>query len=292
MKVFLNFKLTVFLFFILFSSISYAASTPEFWKLTKKGQTLWILGSVHVADQSFYPLPNSIMQAFTKAERLYLEFDMSKVDALERETAMASAKLPAGDSLKKQLNSKSYRKFTKLLQTLSLPEKKFQHYKPWYVAISLVYLKTYQLGYQPKYGIDNHFSEMALKQKKTIYQFETFSQQMALLAKIEPHQQKVFDSTIEEIAELDLVLKQMMSSWKSGNSHELQQLLLEQSGPKEVQEWMEISLLSERNSNWLTMLEQQKPKSAFIVVGALHVGGKKGLVQLLKQTGFKAEIVK
>lgn len=282
----------LFLFVVIFSQASIAASTPEFWQLTKGKQTLWILGSVHVANESFYPLPDAVLEAFEQAETLYVEVDLSKASKAEQASAMQLAMLPAGQQLKYQLTAKTYRLFQTQIAAMALPEVMFQSYKPWFAAIMLMQAKIQTLGFKAEQGIDHYFLQLALKADKDIRQFESFQQQMAMLAKTEAHQELMLSATIEQIPQLEREVAKIMRAWKSGNAEDLQQILLEQSGPQEVQDWINNILLKERNINWQSILRKQQPKSAFIVVGALHVGGEHGLLELLKKDGFTLKRIK
>ena len=52
----------------------------------------------------------------------------------------------------------------------------------------------------------------------------------------------------------------------------------------------EMLLISQRNHNWLPkILKAHKKGSTFIAVGALHLGGERGLLNLLRQSGFTVE---
>jgi uncharacterized protein YbaP (TraB family) len=56
--------------------------------------------------------------------------------------------------------------------------------------------------------------------------------------------------------------------------------------------WME-KLLFARNAGWVPKIESaMQEKSLFIAVGAGHLGGEKGIIQLLKEAGYKVKAVK
>src|SRR4051794_3330992 len=51
-----------------------------FWHVTSEKGEIWLLGSIHVADESFYPLPKEIEQAYKKSNALAVEADIAKGD--------------------------------------------------------------------------------------------------------------------------------------------------------------------------------------------------------------------
>ena len=55
----------------------------------------------------------------------------------------------------------------------------------------------------------------------------------------------------------------------------------------------ENDLLVTRNQNWIPKIQQiTKEKPTFFAVGAGHLGGKKGVIALLRDAGFTVKAVK
>ena len=54
----------------------------------------------------------------------------------------------------------------------------------------------------------------------------------------------------------------------------------------------EDELLTKRNKRWIPQIEKlAKEKSVFVAVGAAHLGGKNGVIKLLKAAGYKVKPV-
>jgi uncharacterized protein YbaP (TraB family) len=83
-----------------------------------------------------------------------------------------------------------------------------------------------------------------------------------------------------------------LAAWRTGDNEKLTQLLaVEYKGFPELYH----SLVTERNQNWLPKIEAlltDSDKDYMVVVGALHLVGKNGLVQLLSQRGLKPTVMK
>ena len=47
------------------------------WKATKGDDTVWLLGTIHVAKKNFYPLPKEILKAFSRSNHLLVEVDIT-----------------------------------------------------------------------------------------------------------------------------------------------------------------------------------------------------------------------
>ena len=52
-------------------------------------------------------------------------------------------------------------------------------------------------------------------------------------------------------------------------------------------------LLYDRNANWVKKLQQLMPENSLVIaVGAGHLPGKKGVLNLLREAGYKVEPIK
>src|SRR5580658_6966526 len=50
------------------------------WKATSPTTTVYLLGSIHLGDKSFYPLPDQIESAFSTSKLLVVEVNVNKTD--------------------------------------------------------------------------------------------------------------------------------------------------------------------------------------------------------------------
>ena len=77
-----------------------------------------------------------------------------------------------------------------------------------------------------------------------------------------------------------------MSAWRSGDAARLATLL-----SKEFREFPALyrPLVTDRNQHWLPQIEQflQEDRNTLVVVGALHLVGRGGLLELLRQAGYQ-----
>jgi uncharacterized protein YbaP (TraB family) len=89
---------------------------------------------------------------------------------------------------------------------------------------------------------------------------------------------------LEDLKTLDTQVSEMVKAWKRGNVQELETLLV---GMGEYPE-LNQALVINRNNDWLPYIEQalQEKEPVFIVVGALHLLGREGLVATLQQKGY------
>ena len=79
----------------------------------------------------------------------------------------------------------------------------------------------------------------------------------------------------------------MVNALKQGNVQVLESLLVNMGEYPELNQ----TFVSNRNHDWLPRIEQalQEKEPVFIVVGALHLLGKEGLVAALKEKGYRVQ---
>jgi uncharacterized protein YbaP (TraB family) len=258
------------------------------WKVEGKRSTVYLAGSIHVLKAENYPLPPEFDKAYTNAAILAFETDMGAMEQMDTQMKLLSkAKLPDGDSLATQLSAATYAKFTNHLNSAGLPAMVFDQFKPSMAALTLQVLELQKLGFDPAYGLDKHFYDLGRKDGKTIEPLETIEFQMGLVTDFTKEEGELFMKiTLEDIEKTKQEMGDMIKAWQNGNSDGLEKMLNDatQKAPALFKR-----LLTDRNHRWLPKIQEwvQGDKSVLLVVGAGHLVGKEGVVELLRKQGLK-----
>jgi uncharacterized protein YbaP (TraB family) len=145
-------------------------------------------------------------------------------------------------------------------------------------------------GMDAAFGIDKYFLDKA-KDKKQIRPLETAEWQLALFSALSEDQQEVFlTSTMDQIEKSKTLANSLQTAWLNGDVKNLETLSNEMSvKPVELQK----KLLDDRNPKMTDAVEQclKGTERCFMVVGAAHLIGNKGVAQLLKNRGYQLEQV-
>lgn len=268
-----------------------ALAEPGFWHASKEGRNLWILGSIHVGLDSFYPLPAPIENAWQQADVLIVETDLNAVTPQDSQQIAALSQLPPGDRLANHLSPSQYQALLKQAKVYGLPESSFSQLRPWVAAITLMQQALSRAGYQADLGVDAHFTTQAARTGIPIRGLERVPEQFAYLASMGDLEDDFLQSTIDQIATMQEIVPKLLQAWQAGDGPTLQKLLSEEQGSPALQELMERRLLKERNHNWLPKLLAMPEKNQFLVVGALHLYGPDGVLNLLRQQGYEVQVV-
>jgi len=267
----------------------WAQAMPGLWQAQKAGQRLWLLGSIHVGTADLYPLDPLIMQTWQAADALILETDLRRLDADAQQTLLQLGRLPEGQSLVNRLPAPLYRQTLTAARHQQLPLETLLPLQPWFAALTLTQVAMQQAGYQPQYGVDEYFVRQAQASGKPIVGLEQPIEQFRYLAGLKEHEIAFLQNTLEQLPSLHLLLPPLIQAWQSGDTQQLLTLLNEEQGPPALREYLQAQLLEQRNLRWLPQLMDTRHDKAFVVVGALHLHGPKGLLALLQAAGYQVQ---
>jgi uncharacterized protein YbaP (TraB family) len=258
------------------------------WKVEdKNGSVAYLLGSLHVLTQEWYPLNNTITNAFADSKVLIEEVDIDETnDPAVMMAALAKAMLTDGKTLDQMVSPEVYAEVKRRAEKSGLPMMALQRMKPWLVAITLMAPTLQAAGFKPELGIDQHFFALAKSSGMQRDALETIAYQLDRFDSMSPKlQEDLLKTTMEDLDSEVSGVKEMAQAWAFGNVAEMEKTNL-----KDLQESPELyqRLLVERNHNWIPRIERclQEKSACFVVVGAAHLVGPDGLPTLLAKLGY------
>jgi hypothetical protein len=260
------------------------------WAVQGQHNTVYLLGSIHVLRPDDAGLPDVAQRAYEDAEQLVMEVDLD--DPLEGdpmamlEEMQRMALLPEGQSLRGILGP-DYAAVTERAKQSGLDLAMLDGFAPWFVATSLLQLELAKRGYSPEFGIEQVLAARAAGDHKPIQGLETAAQQFGMLAGMPlPMQKRFLMMTLDESAQLDQEVDQLVRAWRNGDTARLATLLTD-----EFDEFPDLyrTLTVDRNRAWMARLTDllDDREDYLVVVGALHLVGDGSVVSLLEKRGFK-----
>jgi uncharacterized protein len=266
------------------------------YRVSHKGNTSYLFGTIHVGKPEFYPLGTEVMQAFSKASKVAFEMDIDDAAAIQHGMQKYGI-YSVGDSLKNHLPSDTLAKLKLALEKANLPLKSFMQLKPWVVADVLMMSELKQIGYVQQHGIEEFLLREAKQQKKQVIGLETADFQFSLFDGLSEQQQAQFLSEVLDEIEDGKARKDtddLVNAWSKADAKELMRLMNETLSEKTVSsEFTQRVLLDQRNPGMATRIEGllKHNKVTFVGVGLLHLIGDKGVPALLWQRGYAVELV-
>ncbi|MGA2564738.1 MAG: TraB/GumN family protein [Steroidobacteraceae bacterium] len=261
----------------------------SFWSVKGAHNTVYLLGSVHVLKPADSDLPPDSLRAYNNAKALVMELDLNNISADSLVGAdLSDEMLPEGQTLAEALGPSAYGKFAAHLQPLGVEPDFFSQFQPWFAAISLEQLELARLGFETGSGVDEQFAARAQSDHKPIIALETIEQQLGIFAHLSLDEQRRFMLyTLEDADDTSNATDAVISAWRNGDTKSLEQLLSES-----YAQYPELfrMLTTDRNRAWLPVITGllHEDQDYLVIVGALHLVGKDGIIQLLAQQGYQA----
>jgi uncharacterized protein len=281
---------------ITLSSFSQTSSGLEtntlLWRVTGKNlsQPSYIFGTMHMICANDIELSDSLRNAIQKSDKVYLELDMDNM--FQMFGAMMHMKMRGDTSLSDLLSENDYKKVKEYFSGKSslIPFSMMERYKPLLVEAMVM---EQSAKCDNMIVMEQLVMEEAKKNRKEVKGLETFAYQLGIFDKI-PYKLQA-----EQLVKL-------VDDAESGKSDEGElKILTDAYRNQEINKMDELTkadpsiggfadiLLYDRNANWAKKLQELMSENSLVIaVGAGHLPGKKGVLNLLKEAGYKVEPVK
>jgi len=276
-----------------------STTTPLLLEVSKEEMQnkLYLFGSIHAGDESLYPFPDYVLEAYRKSRIVAVEFDLIEYEKdLERQTEMlANFVHKDGTFIQDYIDEETYTRSVEILKSNGLYNALFDYYTPMMWQMLLENAVVMDVGLKEQYGVDKEILKLSKEEQKEILELESPEIQYDILLGFDEQMQiYLLERTLEEYDDAKEEMKQLYELYKKGNKEELESLLFE--SEEETNSYLEEyndQLITKRNQNMATSLEEvlQQGKDLFCTVGLAHIVGDGGIADLLEQKGYSVKIV-
>jgi len=266
------------------------AARQYLWEVASLTNRIYLYGTVHAGKPSFFPLPAAVEKAYAESKVLAVEADITDVEAMTRSAKSMVYEPPA--TLDKEVPKATWDRVKKQAARHSIPEAQLAMLKPFMAGTLLAFAEWGRAGYLPQFGVDLHLIKRAKADGKKLVELEGADAQTAVIESITPAEAlAALDGTLDAI-DSGLVGEQitgMVNAWQAGDPGLLLEVARKYNdtipGAAAIEEkfiWSRHDAMAEKIGRML--LESRERH--FVAVGALHMAGPKGLVEMLKKRGF------
>jgi len=261
---------------------------PLILEVKGKSNSVYLFGSIHVANKSMYPLSPKIENAYEKSDVLVVEIDELQADQVNMQHLIMTRGFYTGtESIQDHVNTETLTILKKQLEIMHIPYATVARMRPGMIMLTVTLAKYLQMGYVPDLGVDRHFIQKA-RNHKPIKQLETAEQQLELLLSFSDDN-LVLEQTLASLDEADQLIPQLVSAWSNGDARLLEKLMISDQIKDHPQfKAMFKRLIDDRNVTMSSKIQDmlKDNKTYFVVVGAGHLVGEKGIVAILKKQGY------
>lgn len=269
------------------SVIHFVQADSAVWQVTSGSNTVYLGGTVHLLRPADYPLPDEYEEAYQASQEIYFETDLSEMMSMAVQAQMLQALTYQDErTLESVLSSEAYSALSEYVAGVGMPMMMLEKFKPGMIISTLQVLEFQRIGFTPQ-GVDAFFNTRAIGDAKPIGQLETVLEQIGFLAAMgEGNESEFILLSLEDLEETAELMDEMIAAWRSGDNDQLADLFVNDMR-REAPDLYE-TMLRQRNLNWLPQIEQMlsDADTEFVLVGAAHLVGGDGLLELLDAKGY------
>lgn len=269
-----------------------AQAAPVF-KVTKNNNTVYIGGTFHILTKQDFPLQSPFYKAYKNADEVYFETDIegTKSNPVFQQLMLEVMFDQSGKTLDTVLNASTFAKLQTYAHSRNMPIHTLMPLTPIGLMLNITIVEYQNRGFTLA-GVDDHFFIKAKADNKTIKWFESLEQQVSFIDSFDNDDpNELINYLLDSMDEMDSMIDALHSSWREGDMHKLEKIGLE-----EFDDYPQMYkvLIKNRNDLWVQMLEEMFKDSdtELVLVGALHLPGKDGLLTQLEQKGYLIEQLK
>ncbi|MFW5815690.1 MAG: TraB/GumN family protein [Wenzhouxiangella sp.] len=273
-------------FVLLVLLLSGAVQAQVMWSVRgPDGQQNWLIGTVHSEDPRLLEFPGAVLEALADSDRLALELvpDATLLEVLNQAMHYPEPRLD------EVLEADAYAELVTILeQSYGMGEPVVRRLRPWAAAMTIS-VPPPQTGLFMDLALSIRAGGLGLE----VVSLERVEEQLAFLADMpEPMQLSLLEQAIADFARQGEMFEDLLGSYLAGDLQRLERVARAQMATLDpaLQEHFEQVGMIERNH---TMVERALPWLAegglMIAVGALHLPGEQGLIELLRARGMTVE---
>ncbi len=274
--------------FIISNAANIADENTLLWKITGNGlkKPSYLFGTMHILCADDAVLSSNLKKAIRDCDEIYFEIDMDNTQ--EMAGAIKYLRMNDGVKLSELLTPEEYKKVDEYFKShkVPLPLTILNRFKPMFIS-SLIGERL--MDCEKKNGMEEQImSENKKNYGKETRGLETLEYQASLFDSI-PYEKQAKE-LVNYIDSMDYYSKSSQETLDVYRKQDLRRMdsLIKKSDPG-MDEYMDI-LVYRRNRNWVKQMPGiMEGKTILFAVGAGHLPGDQGVINLLRKQGYKVE---
>jgi uncharacterized protein YbaP (TraB family) len=278
--------------FVLLIAVLTFSGTQSFSQEQPKNSLLWMIsgkdlsrpsfvfGTFHMMCKSDFTITDKLKEKLNATEQFYGELDMD--DPTLQMSLMGKMRLK-DKTLKDLMSESEFSALSEQFQKITgMSFQMFNQFTP-FMPLSLLTMSSIECA--DKIQPEGEFVKLAQEKKLPILGLETIDDQ------VEAINSQPLDSQLHSLKRMVLaydsvkqVMTKMVNVYKQNNADKLYEFIKENSNGNDQ---FETDMLVKRNKRWIPIMEKAiHEKPSFFAVGAGHLGGNEGVLELLRKQGY------
>ena len=267
-----------------------------FYVATKGATTIYLLGTLHVGFPTDYPpeqpFRKPILAALYASPTLALE--ISPDELLLSQDDVNRYGMCRSECLIDYLPDSMWKKVEARMRGNPVALKNLRHTRPWLASMLIQTYDTLKAGFQSEYGTEAQLQNVYLRVRGRIVGLETLNEQISTFTHLSSAQQRemLAQDLVQGSAENIADVKELHRLWRIGDADALKAWDDAKSSKlarsKTLAAQVDNRVVYERNRRFVQRIVglAAPDRPVFVAIGALHLGGERGVLELLRRRGF------
>ncbi len=256
------------------------------YKIEKPGtkSPSFIYGTMHTDNDRAFHLMDSVLIGFKKCGAFAMEFNLDSVDATK---LAGNVQLPYGVTIDSLLTKEEYKMVNKLVhKQLGLDLLLLNRMKPVFIMAAI---QNKGMNNSGDY-LDMYFNKLAKKQKKRIIGLEKAEDQMKVFDDLPINDQaRMLVESAKHFDEGQKEMEEMVAKYENRDLQGLNDMINKDTT---MDATFEANLITKRNYVMAKGIEKtMDTEPVFVAVGAAHLPGEEGIVNILRKKGYNVSPV-
>jgi uncharacterized protein YbaP (TraB family) len=296
---FIQYSLVLFLGFSLLIGRAISSTAQDnslLWSVYREDlkDTSFLFGTIHLIPAEDFFIPGGLERVMSRCKTVFFEIDMQEeLNLANQISLLPKLRMKDGLTLEDLFSESEYQEIQSFFKEKGLPLFFFNGMKPMFIQMMVqMDVESMQMGKEG--GMKSY--EMYLSEKARLANLPT-----AGLETID-YQVGIFDSIPYEVqasmlletlraeknleGQNDSEMEDLFALYKSEDLNKIQEMMNQSEDPI-AKEYADLFLF-QRNKNWIPLImEAMEEASVLVAVGAAHLPGEKGVIQLLREQGYQ-----
>lgn len=259
------------------------------WEISGNGlaNSSYLFGTMHILCAEDAKLSDNLKRVIKEADLIYFEIDMDNM--MEMLGALKYLKMNDNKKLSDLLTTEEYQRVKNYFSVNKspMPFALMESFKPFFIA-SLI--SEQKMACEVKEGMEQAIIKESKQYNKEIKGLESVAFQASVFDSIPYEQQaKELVKSIDSLEKNSALAQELLSVYKMQDLKKIEELTSREEGG--ISAFMDL-LLYNRNTDWAQKMNGiMQTKHVLFAVGAAHLPGEKGVINLLRKRGFSVKPV-
>jgi len=276
----------VIVVFIAYATSGISQEKGLFYEITGNGLEApsYLFGTIHIICENDFYLGKNVKERVAAAHKLVLEIDLDDPNIMQ--IVFANINNPSGEKITDYLDEDQFKATQQfLLENAAVDIGMMKSMRP-FMLLSMLYPKMLECETK---AYELELMKIAKENEMPVLGLESIEDQLSVFENIPLEEQ--YKNLYDYVSDFEKGRKEFKKLIETYNSKDIERMVEMVGESPEYKNYQDI-MLDNRNHNWINPMKTLMAEGKmFFAVGAGHLGGEKGLLNLLRREGYSIKAI-